>query len=486
MNEIDRYTAVWKYRDSLDLFFKDAWKVIEPDKELIWNWHHAYLCEQLKSILFEVIEDKPRVTDTIFNVPPGTTKSTLITIVFPVWGWVHKPSLRFLTMSYAETLAIAHAVKSRDIIQSDWFREIFDDIFTLKYDVNKKSEYANDKQGSRIAFGVGGAATGKHGDLLICDDPINPKKAASPVQLIGTNKWWDNTIANRLCTPEVSQKIVVMQRLATNDLTGHCLNKKAELYKHFCLPAEVSNKVHPPFLKEFYTEGLLDTVRLNKNVLQHMRTSLGSNEYSGQYSQNPIPEGGNLVKPEWFGWFDLTRLEKRAYDNGDTLVWDVFIDGAYTEKEINCPSALLCSCYYENNLYIRDVARVWMELPELIKFVPGFVAKNGMNGQTKVIIEPKASGMSAAQMLRKYSNLNVILDKPPRDGKTERLKAKLPFMEAERVFLLDGASWCDMLLDELKAFPNEYTDITDTLVMSIDRIEGKGSGGSILGMGVTG
>jgi hypothetical protein len=156
VNEIDRITQRTRCMESLPVFFQEAWKVIEPETPLHWNWHHNFISDQLKDILYQVKDRRPRIQDTVFNVPPSTTKSTLITVVFPVWAWLHAPNLKFLTLSYAENLAILHAVKSRDIIQSEWFQWLFGDLFQLKFDVNKKSEYANDHQGSRIAVGVGG------------------------------------------------------------------------------------------------------------------------------------------------------------------------------------------------------------------------------------------------------------------------------------------------------------------------------------------
>ena len=480
----DRHIQVWMYRDSLAMFFKAAWKVIEPETPLHWNWHHGHLAAQLEGILHQVAERRPRANDTIINVPPSTLKSSLVTIVFPVWCWLHAPWMRFITASYAEQLAIMHAVKSRDIIQSDWFQGLFGHLFQLKFDVNKKSEYANDAQGSRIAIGVKGGATGKHGDIFICDDPLNPRQAASPVQIMDVNEWWDNTVPTRLTDARVAQKIIVMQRLAVNDLTGHCLTKKEGMYRHICLPAQVSDRVVPSALKKEYIDGLLDPVRLDMEVLKGMQVALGSRNYAGQYSQNPTAEGGNLVRPEWFMLYDLKKLETEAYDEGDKLVWDVFIDGAYTEDVLNDPTALLCATVYRNNLYIRDVERVWMELPELVKHVPQFLQRNGMNGESSIIIEPKASGLSVGQMLRKYTNLNVIMDKPPREGKVERMKAKLAFIESGRVYLDRSSRWADMLIDELRAFPyGEHDDIADTLVMACDRAEVNRQRSSIIGMG---
>lgn len=472
-----------RYKDSLESFFKAAWKVIEPETTLIWNWHLTYLCGQLEEILHQVASGQRRKHDTIINVPPSTSKSTLITVVFPVWCWLHAPHLKFLTMSYAADLAIIHAVKSRDIIQSDWFQGLFSDIFVLKFDVNKKSEYANTKGGSRVAIGVGGGATGKHGDILLCDDPINPKKAAKLQQLEVVNSWWDNTIVNRMTNPKVTQKIIIMQRLAKKDLTGHCLAKGNGMYRHICLPAENTKAVYPAELAQHYTNGLLDANRLDADVLRVLRINLGSNNFAGQYLQEPVAAEGNLIKPEWFRTFTLGKLQDRVLNDRGALVWHMYVDGAYTEKLINCPTALLVAAAYGYDLFIREAARVWMELPELIRYIPAMAVRNGFTEASKVYIEPKASGLSAAQMLRRETPLNVIEDAAPREGKVERLKARLPFIESGRCYLLEDGHWVPMFLDETKAFPfGEYADITDTLTMATSRVDTPHESSSILDM----
>jgi len=470
------------YKDSYWRFFKNAWKVIEPETTLKENWHMIYICEELEKVARRIISGIPRDAHLIINVPPATTKSTLITVAFPAWCWILEPSLKILTMSYASDLALIHAVKSRDIIQSNWYQDLFGGIFSLKYDVNKKSEYQNDRYGHRIAFGVGGGATGKHGDLNICDDPLNPKMAASEAETKKVNDWWDNTISNRFTDPLVAQKILVMQRLSKNDLTGHCLTK-GDKYRQICLPAEKSKHIKPIEKASKYVNDLLDPVRLSRPVLEDFRVELGAQGYAGQYGQTPTAEEGNLVNPEWFGRFDIPTIIQEAFNQGVDLSWDFFIDSAFTEKTTNAPTAIMAAARILGHLYVRHTQRVWMELPELIKFIPGYVSAHGYSEGSRIFIEPKASGLPAAQMLRRYTKLNIILDTAPTTDKVSRLKACLPFMEAGRQKLLKDSDWIEMYCGELKTFPfSDYKDLTDITTMAINRTQEQDSGGEIFGM----
>ena len=468
-----------RYKDSFHRFFTDAWHVVEPEQKLVNNWHIKYLCQELQKIYKRVAAGLPCDYHTIFNVPPSSTKSTIITIMFPVWCWLGSPWMKFITASYAENLALIHATKSRDVIVSDWFQDLFGDLFQLKYDVNKKSEYQNDKGGARIAIGVLGGATGKHADIFICDDSIDPRRAASEGELLKVNSWWDGTVSTRLTNPDVSAKVIVMQRLAANDLTGHCLKTKVGQYRLVRLPAELTKDVEPPSAAQYYIEGLLDPVRLSLRVLSNMRVALGSAGYAGQYLQTPSDMRGNLAQRAWFKTFQLSQLDDIARQAGEDVVWHLFIDGAYTENKLNAPTALLAACYLGADMYIRDAARVWMELPDLIRHIPEFAARNGCNTQSKIYIEPKASGLSAAQMLRQYTTLNVVLGKAPTKDKVTRFKAALPYLESGRAHVLEEASWLAEYLDEVTTFPfSTYKDLVDVTSMAVQHGERGGVDGS--------
>ena len=119
-------------------FFKAAWVVVEPAVPLSTNWHHKYICDTLQEECERIIAQKPKTKDIIINVPFRSTKSLIVTVMFPVWAWIKSPKLRFITSSYSATLSIELATKSRDIIFSDWFKTRWGDVFHIKKDQNLK------------------------------------------------------------------------------------------------------------------------------------------------------------------------------------------------------------------------------------------------------------------------------------------------------------------------------------------------------------
>lgn len=455
-------------------FFKRAWNEIEPTTQLIENWHIEYIANVLDQEVKRIIAKKPNPGDIIINVPPGTSKSTLVTKLLPAWAWLQDPSMKIITSSYSGDLARDHAVMTRDLILGEWYRKNWPKKYQLKLGRKRKSQYENDKGGIRSATSIGGRLTGMHADIFIIDDPLDPRRAGSEVEIEKPNVWWDKTTPTRLTNQQISVRIIVMQRLHENDLTGHCLTKPGANIRHICLPATVADNIRPREMVSNYQDGYLDPVRYPQFVLDRLKSDMGSLEYAGQMDQSPSPEEGNLIKPDkWFSEFSLEDLQKRADFDDNDLTWDFTIDGAFTEDQINAPTAVMAYARYKEHTYIREVVNVWMELPELIKFIPDFVNRNGGSKRSKIIIEPKASGLPAAQSLRKYRpELNVILDKAPRQDKVARVKAVLPYMEAGKVHTLKGAGWYDEYYSQLKLFPNsKYKDMVDVTTMAINQEE---------------
>jgi predicted phage terminase large subunit-like protein len=445
-------------------FIKRFWDVIIPE-EFQDNWHIKYLADELQKVAERVIKREPKEYDLIINVPPGTSKSTICTIMFPVWCWVRDPSLKFITGSYSETLATQHSVKSRDLLKSDKFKRLFPGLIDFKYDSDNKTLYENTKGGGRFTTSTGGTITGMHGHILILDDPLNALKAQSETERNTANNWFSQTLSTRKIIKDVTVTIVIMQRLHENDTTGYILSKGLRI-KHVCLPAEESRNISPPELREYYKNGLLDPIRLSESVLAEQKAYMGSYGYAGQFMQIPSPEEGGIIKKDWFKYISLADFEELRKKSNPTF--NTFIDPAYTANKSNDPTALLSCTVIDNILYINDAVEKWLELPVLVKFIPEFTKKNGGDSRSRIYVEPKASGLSIVQTFRQ-SNLNVIEAPAPKEDKTTRAHGISSFIEAGKVVLIGNKndSWIENLLAQVTQFPNaKHDDLVDVLVMA--------------------
>lgn len=174
----------------------------------------------------------------IINVPPRTAKSTLVTIAFPVWTWLTRPSTRFLCASYAEKLSADHSIKRRNLITSQWFQERFGSRFALAEDRNRIDFYENTSRGYHAAISVGGVGTGLGGEILIGDDLLCAEDSFSEAARKTTNRWIDSTWATRLNDPATGVFVYVSQRLAEDDPPGHLLDEQRDKCVHVKIPLE--------------------------------------------------------------------------------------------------------------------------------------------------------------------------------------------------------------------------------------------------------
>lgn len=439
-------------------FFCEFWETIE-DVELQPNWHIEEICDELQRV-YEAWERGESQPDVLINVPPGSSKSTIVTQLFPAWLWVKKASIRIISSSYNGDLSVSHAVKSRDCIKSDKFNELWPGHIEFKRDSDGKTDYKNTKKGQRFATSTGGTVTGMHGDFIINDDPINPKKAASEVELKNAVDFNDKTLSTRKTDKKRTVTIMIMQRLDDRDPAGDWLRKQRvgeKVLNHICLPGRLADNVRPSRLRDLYTDGLLDTVRLDEEALAKMQSDLGSYGFAGQVQQQPAPAEGGI----WKQWFiavpdhlmpTVGQMDKYGTD------WDT----AYTKNEANAASAYITSGMFENKMFIDGLGWMYLEIPELLKSMRLLPEPH--------YVEAKASGKSIKQLLITEKIAAIEVDVA--GDKIVRAKSAAP--KAESGMVCVRASLLDKLYNDheqgILKFPNGFKkDLADALAQAIWR-----------------
>lgn len=409
-------------------------------------------------VVERVVRREPKLYDLIINIPPGTTKSTIVTVMLPAWAWAMDPTIRTMSASYTGSLAVDHSTKSRDIVKSDLYRKLFPEV-EIRGDVDGKTHYKTSKGGERYATSVGGTVLGFHAHLLLVDDPVTPRGSGSEAERLNANNFMDMTLSTRKVDKEMTPTILVMQRLHKKDPTGNWLEKGKNI-KHICLPAEVSKDIKPPELRERYQDGLLDPVRLSREVLDNMKKDLGSYGYAGQMMQNPAPTGGGKWQ-KWILPIDEEDIPERLMHHGTD--WDL----AYTAEQKNSASAYVTAGKSGANMYITDLGFEWLEFPALINFMKEKKAPH--------YIENKASGKSAKQTLNN-SGIAAAEVRVAGGDKIARATMATPYAESGLVYC--SRRLLDTLYNDSKQgiliFPNgENDDLQDALVQAINRLLGK-------------
>lgn len=449
-------------RRSFFYFVQQFWETVIAE-EPIWNWHIKYLCDELQEIGKRVARREAKEFDYfIINVPPGSSKSTVVSEMYPLWCWTIDPSQRFICGSYASTPAEDIADKCFRIYKSEKFQRLFPHL--VQKSSGGKTHFQNGLKGERYTTSTGSAVTGIHAHQKIVDDPMNPQIAASRLERERANKWLSETLGSRDVSAIVTVTIVVMQRLHQMDSTGYILNKAKEgglRVKHVCLPATLTDDVKPEFLKEKYEDNLLDPIRLPSIELATKKIKLGSYGYAGQMQQRPSPEEGGIIKKDWF------NITKRPLPTPIEATINFQMDTAYTKDEANDPTGIAPYYVLNGNLYITHASCVYKEFPELIRWIPPYVKEHGYRDNSMIHVEPKASGKSVVQTVKAGTSLNIIESEPPKVDKLTLLHIASPKVEAGRVFLHEGP-WNEAFIEQVCSFPNdehdEYVDILSAII----------------------
>lgn len=452
-------------KDRLYEFFLEFWDVINQD-ELVPNWHIEEICDDVQTILEKAQRGEPKDPDTIINIPPGMSKSTIMQMA-RAWTWIETPHFVLITSTNSNDLSIDQSLKTKDIVKSNRYQTYFTPYHmrkygrAMKFTKDNEKDWRNNFGGVQFYTSVTGSIIGKHAHVIFWDDLIDVEKADSEAMRKKANRHATQVLPSRKKNKEVTPTIGIMQRLHEDDPTGHILTKKPET-RLIKLPAKSTGDVQPEHLRARYVDGYLDPVRLTDSVLDDQRKFLGEYKYSGQYEQEPFPEEGGRIKKGWFQYCTEGEVPSG-------ITWDLWIDGAYTEKTKNDPTGLMVAGIdvRNNRLFIRHAMSRHLELPGLLNMLPKYCDMNGLNLKSRVYIEPKASGHSLKQMLLQTTGLSAVLIEGPlvSEGKESRASSASAPIEAGRVTLVGTAEtpWCDEFVTQLAGFPNakhdEYVDL---------------------------
>lgn len=459
-------------RKSLWEFVKYFWHDVIPE-EPVWNWHIPYLCNELQKAVETLFDRKPKLYDLLINIPPGTTKSTLCSIMLPVWVWTRDKRIRTISGSYEHLLAVNFSSKSRRLVESEKYQRLFGPIL-LQDDQNTKTFYENEDGGDRKAVGTQGTVTGSHAHLLLIDDPINPKAARSEADLKAVNEWMAETLPSRKVDKEVSVTILIMQRLHEDDPSGKWIKliTKGSAIKHICLPATLSDDVKPAKLRARYIDGLLDPIRLSRAILKEQEALLGTYGYSGQYMQNPVPLGGGMFKTDRIKYGQLPMRWKiicRYWDKAGTEG-----AGAFT-------AGVKMGCDEQGRIWIANVKRGQLDSAEREDLIEKTAISDGKETIVGLEQEPGSGGKESAQntAIRVSKHQRRVKINRPSGDKVLRADPFSVQVNQGNVYLPEGESWTDTYVEELKHFPlSTFKDQVDassgafTIVGPLKRVAG--------------
>ena len=474
----------------LDLynFVVGAWPVLEPGRPLVHGWHIDAICEHLQAVT------SGDIRNLIINMPPRHMKSLLVSVLWPCWEWTLHPEHRWIFASYNQQLSLRDSCKSRRLITSNWYQARYGSIYRLMPDQNQKGRFENDKTGFRLATSVSGLATGEGGDRIVVDDPHNVNQAESSLIRTKTSVWWNETMSTRDNDPKDVARVIVMQRVHEDDLSGHVLAQGG--YEHLCLPAEFDDRPrHVTCIgwsdPRTIIGELLCPERYGPAEMDNLKLRMGSRGCAGQLQQLPAPAEGAIFKRSWFKntFRELPKFTRIA------TFWDTAVKAGQENDESACVTVGVTT---DNVACILRCRHGRWETPELVDELTAQASYLRTNfGDTYIgdYVEDKMNGSTLIQYVRRSHPQLVLIPLAVERDKVSRAQGVTPMCEAGQVLLPDleiypqSRTWVSDLITSLITFPTaKHDDLTDVFVYALkwliisqasQRVSKRGRGGMV-------
>lgn len=347
-------------------------------RKFVVGRHHELICGILDKVYTGEIKR------LLIRIAPRYSKTEIAVKSFISKGLALNPKSKYIHLSYSGELAIDNSSEVKDIIEEEFYQELFPYV-RLKNDTRAKHKWYTTEGGGVYATSTAGQVTGfgaglvdeesedpeeneckttdekeinelrneiqqieanyesditKFGGAIIIDDPIKPEDAKSDTKRSLINRRFYSTINNRTNSRN-TPIIIIGQATHEEDLIGYVMKQEPGVWTLLSLPCiyveDGEEKALFPFkhtLKELYALRESD-----KEV------------FETQYMQNPTPAEGLIFPIDSLHFADMDKVDFSE------AAWS-FSVGDPADKGGDFYSMPFCFVFCnENNLsvYVRSV-----------------------------------------------------------------------------------------------------------------------------------
>lgn len=259
----------------------------------------------------------------VINIAPRAGKSTLATM-FAMYTLMYYGNSNLLFTSFGEGVLTKTEKDVVSVFKDAAFLRVFNKHKVKGY--GREADFMTDDNSSFFSVTFKGGVTGRGGtifaddeasesakgkNILFIDDPNNPQDLGT-ARMETAGEVYDNTWCSRI---GLGNQVVVMQRLARNDLTGHILEKyknvEGKEVRILTMPFEYTQEVEDYFQEQKATYPMYHWVEISdylsigellidKQVYDSIKSSVLDHVYKTQYLQIPTNETGMMFSPNDF------------------------------------------------------------------------------------------------------------------------------------------------------------------------------------------
>lgn len=394
-------------------------------------------------------------------VPPRYGKSELGSINFPAWYLGRHPEKEVIVSSYSADLAQDFGYKTRNLVNSNEYHEIFRT--KLRDDSKSKAKWLTEEGGGYTAVGVGGAITGRGADILLIDDPFkNREEAESQVIRDKVWGWYTSTAYTRL--EKDAKVILIMTRWHKDDLAGRLLKAQeegGEQWEVVKFPAiaeqdEKYRKQGEPLWPQKY----------DLEALNNIKTTVGVYDWNALYQQTPIGKETQEFREHYFKTREQQEVDRELTRNFLT------IDTAISKQASADYTGICDNSVDTKNFWNLKAWRVKLNPLELIDLLFTLHEKRRYEkiGIEKTIYLMALKPFIDEEQRKRNKFLPIVELSHNQINKEIRIRGLLPRYQSGSIYHIKGE--CRDLEEELLNFPQAiHDDISDATAYQLQIAE---------------
>lgn len=445
----------------LSLQEKEATRVIAKNELIVFNgfvstryqasWLHREISRKLERV------ERGEIKRLMIFLPPRNGKSEVGSILFPAWLLGKHPEKEIITSSYSADLAQDFGYKTRNVVDSQEYQELFRT--RLREDSKSKAKWLTEEGGGYTAVGVGGAITGRGADVLIIDDPIkNREEAESQVVRDKVWSWYTSTAYTRL--EKNGAIILILTRWHKDDLAGRLLKAQengGDRWEVVKFPAIATHDEKHRKQGEALWPEKYDITALNQ-----IKNTIGSYDWSALYMQEPIASESQEFRESFFHYRTLDEV--LALNTRRTLTIDTAIS-----KKASADNTGFCLNFTDREN--KWNFKAWKEKISPLELIDRIfslydefrVEKIGIE---KTIYLDVIKPFLDDEMRRRNKFLPIVELEHKQTAKETRIRALLPRYESHSIFHISGG--CKDLEEEELNFPQGvHDDVVDAAAYQV-------------------
>ena len=386
------------------------------------------------------------------SMPPRHSKSSLITLAFPLWLISKDPTLNIMVINSTFTLSESFGIRIRDL-----FHQYGEKIGLRISDKKHASGWimfedleGNLTGGSIRLIGIGGQITGFDADWIIVDDLIKGVQDTTKTTLQKTKDYFNGIIMQRV---EPDTRLIVLGTIwHSDDILSYLRKEHGDEYVIMDLPA-------------YDNEGnVLWPDRYDMDFFVNREKEMGTRLFQALYLCNPLDETGDFFNLDNI-FFDDLFDHKTHYTMATVRSWDF----AYSEEDggKNDSTAGILMHKINDDYYVINNLIYGQFGDNLKNKVVSIAKQDGVN--IKILIETGTKG-GAAKFL--YDDYEKEYLKGYRTKQSEPIGSKVdratPFKDAINDGKIHIAVTNDdmraAIIEQLKSFPlGAHDDIIDAM-----------------------